>query len=329
MPDQIESLFAGLRAETLPQVRPPGIAAVHRTVRRRRTARSVAGATAVLAAAGAFAAMGLPEHDQRKAPDDRMARLTAAAQRAVGEQVPDRGGHAAAGPVTGGTVENVPGLTAGSYIVAVACAGAGVLTLAVTRSDGENPMALGGQVVSCATDPQAATMPFQLPVDGELTVSLHGDDQAAREAAYSLVVARAGAADQSAPVDPESSWNAGRAAQVLSSGGHFQPERMTTERPAQTTQAVRQAGEYEFRMACAGPGSVVVRLQQLAVRDGRISDAGGVLSDEVVSCTDVDPRAADGSTTVVLPKNATLAVTVTPDEAARNRAGFAYYLDPV
>ncbi|MFI7598367.1 hypothetical protein [Actinoplanes sp. NPDC049681] len=329
MPDQFESLFAGLRTETLPQVRPPGIAAAHRTVRRRRTTRSVATATAVIAVAGTFAAAGLPDRGDRDDSAERIDRLVVAAQRAVGQQTARQNGLPAEGPVAARTSQQFAGLTAGSYTLVLACGGVGVLTLAVRLAGDAAPTDLGGQVVSCAARPKAASMQFRLPADGTVAVSLQGDDQAAGHAGYSLVVTRTGAADQSAPVDPESSWNAGRAAAVLSSGGRYQPERMTTERLTQTGQAVRQAGEYEVRMACAGPGAVDVRLQQVAVHDGRIGGTGSVVWDEQVECTDVDPRAADGSTTVVLPDNAALAVTVIPDQAARNRAGFAYVLAPV
>lgn len=51
--DHLEALFAGLRADTLPDVRPPGTEAVRRTVRRRRTGRAVlSAAAAVLVIAG-------------------------------------------------------------------------------------------------------------------------------------------------------------------------------------------------------------------------------------------------------------------------------------
>ena len=52
MTDQLEYLFADLRADTMTQVRPPGATAARSTLRRRRTRRTV-GAAAFLAVAGA------------------------------------------------------------------------------------------------------------------------------------------------------------------------------------------------------------------------------------------------------------------------------------
>ncbi|HET9517214.1 MAG TPA: hypothetical protein VFO77_05775 [Actinoplanes sp.] len=56
--DHIEELFADLRATELYQVRPPGVAAARRTVRRRRAVQSVAAGVAVLAVTGGVAGLG-------------------------------------------------------------------------------------------------------------------------------------------------------------------------------------------------------------------------------------------------------------------------------
>ncbi|GIE79027.1 hypothetical protein Aph02nite_49770 [Actinoplanes philippinensis] len=55
MPDPIEQLFAGLRAETLPTVRPPGTEPLRRAVRRRRAVTSAAAAVTVLTLAALIA----------------------------------------------------------------------------------------------------------------------------------------------------------------------------------------------------------------------------------------------------------------------------------
>ena len=52
MTDQIERLFADLRAETIPSVRPPGIEPLRRAARRRRAVVASAAAVVVLAVAG-------------------------------------------------------------------------------------------------------------------------------------------------------------------------------------------------------------------------------------------------------------------------------------
>ncbi|GGQ67336.1 hypothetical protein [Couchioplanes azureus] len=325
MPDQFEALFAGLRAETLPRVRPPGPVAARGTVRRRRTTRTVVAASAVLAVAGTVAAVGLPRHQET--PAERHDRLTAAARRAAGEQGTAPNGRILVGPVTPGSTERFPDLSAGSYTLAVACAGSGTLTVSVTLSAAAGSTDLGGQVASCALEPRAARMEIRLPVDGELTVGLRGDPAAA-EAVYSVMVAPDEAADRAVPVDPQSVWNADRAAQLLVASGLSRPERMTTERPGgSTTQRVERTASYELRMVCAGLGNVTVTVRP-AVAENPLRPRAGTLLSETVACTDVDPQVVYAGSALELTEDTEVQVSITADEQASNRAGFAYALDP-
>ncbi|OJF14250.1 hypothetical protein [Couchioplanes caeruleus] len=320
MPDQFDTLFADMRAETLPQVRPPGPAAARDTVRRRRTTRTVVAASAVLAVAGTLTAVGLST--QRETPAERLDRLTAAAQKSVGDKGSAEG-FAVIGSASPESTERFPDLSPGRYTVAVGCGGSGTLTMSVTLTAAAGSTDLGGQVASCAAEPTAARMEVQLPVDGELTVALHAD-QAAGDAVYVMMVARNEEADQAVPVDPESTWNADRAAQVLSSGGG-RPVRMTTERPGRpTTQRVGAAGEYRLRMVCAGPGNITVTMAGPVENPLRPHEA--TLLSRTVACTDVDPEPVIVG--VGLEKNTEVTVTVTADGQAHNKAGFAYVLAP-
>ena len=54
MPDDLTPLFADLRRQALPRVRPPGADAARRTVHRRATVQAATAAAALLAAGGSF-----------------------------------------------------------------------------------------------------------------------------------------------------------------------------------------------------------------------------------------------------------------------------------
>jgi hypothetical protein len=98
VPDQLEELFADLRADTLPRVRPPGTQAARHTVRRRRTTRTVATAAVVLAAAGGLIASNLQLAKERQAPPaERQNNPVDTAKRALDTQLPRLAGR----PMTG------------------------------------------------------------------------------------------------------------------------------------------------------------------------------------------------------------------------------------
>ncbi|MEV6601317.1 hypothetical protein AB0M36_31360 [Actinoplanes sp. NPDC051346] len=319
MPDQFDTLFADLRAKTLPEVRPPGPAAARGTVRRRRTTRTVVAASTVLAVAGTLTAVGLPT--QRETADERLDRLTAAAQKAVDEKG-TAVGVGVIGSASPDSTERYPNLSPGTYTLTVVCGSSGTLTMKATLTAAAGSTDLGGQVASCSAEPVAAQMEVQTPVDGELTVALHAD-RAAGGAAYVMMLTRK-PEPWGVPVAPESTWNADRAAQILSSGGG-RPVGMTTERPGKpTTQRVGAAGEYRFRMVCAGPGSVTVTVAGPVVNPLRPHEA--TLLSETVACTDVDPQPA--LVGVGLEKDTEVTVKVTADEQAHNKAGFAYVVEP-
>src|SRR5687767_4615156 len=116
MPDQLDTLFADLRAETLPRTRPPGVTAVRRTVRRRRC-RKVAGATLALAAVagGGYAYQVLP--GRSTAPADTPAGREAVAIEAVRLGRPQHPSLlSGSGTVTGGVIARGQ-LLAGTYQV--------------------------------------------------------------------------------------------------------------------------------------------------------------------------------------------------------------------
>jgi hypothetical protein len=323
MPDQLEELFAELRADTLPRVRPPGTGAARETVRRRRTTRQVAVAAALLTVAGGATATGISRHEADNRPQAAGRSDKQAAQRAVS----GLGDRKADGLVGDSLPVTFPDLPAGGYTLAITCAGRGVLTMRLAlRRDQSGPEDLGGQVVSCATDPQPATMVFRLPDDGVLSLSVEGDAQADDGAAYALAL-QANEDDGNAEEPSQQSLgNADRAFKLLTASNAEEVQSMTTEQGGQVMTTGVVSGQYQLRLACAGPGVVSFKMEQLITENGKPDNVGETLAEETIDCIDVDPKPYDGFITIDMPKVSGYLVTVDPDEEARNRAGVAWAL---
>ncbi|AGL14386.1 hypothetical protein [Actinoplanes sp. N902-109] len=321
MSDQLEELFTGLRTDTLPQVQPPGVDAARTTVRRRRTTRHAAAATALVAAVGGTAVIGWTgrggQHENR--PADR------SAHRAVA----GLGDRTAGGLVGESLPATFTDVQAGGYTLAVACAGRGVLTVRLElRREAANPQDLGGQVVSCAADPQPASIMVRVPAPGVLSASINGDDQARDGASYAMALRHDEESDPSTQASQETVWNTSRAIDLLTGSSSAEVQSITTEEGSQILTTAAGEGEYLLRTACAGPGAVSFKMETLPARNGKPDAIGETLIEETIDCIDVDPHADGGLTTVWLPAHSGYVVTVTPDEAARNRAGVAWVLEP-
>ena len=129
MTDQLEYLFADLRADTMCEVRPPGAVAARRTLRRRRTNRTV-GAAAFLVVAGAggvTATMALSPRSEQVEPADRAAALAG-----VDPDAPDSVRGVARSGVVGTEV-----MVAGTYTLAVACVGRGWVSVTLRSANGQ------------------------------------------------------------------------------------------------------------------------------------------------------------------------------------------------
>ncbi|GAA2573878.1 hypothetical protein GCM10010435_56260 [Winogradskya consettensis] len=336
MPDHIENLFAGLRADTLPQVLPPGTAAARRTVRRRRTIRLVSVATAALAVAGVVTVVGLPRMDDGEQPVAASQWVAKARAAVVERQAEDHGdvdvtvagGQASDGTVAADGSAFFNDVNAGGYTVAVACGGPGVLTVGMTLThDSDDLIDLGGQVVTCGTDPKAAELQFRVQRTGKLTVSLSGDAQAAGSAGYALALYLNADSGEPATVSPQARYNVGRANSLLSAGPETQQDSLTTEGDSQSTIVeTKKAGEYQLRVACAGGGSVQLIVGQLELKNGTFVQHEGFVFEDTVQCVDVDPTPYPGLIDLPMPKNSAVSVTIKPDEAARNTAGLAFTL---
>lgn len=341
MPDHFEELFADLRVATIPQVRPPGVDAVRRTARRRRrTTRTAAAAVVALAVTGGLVVTGFPlRGGHRVAPAERVRDLVGTADRALGTQLPDLAGQPLSGPVAADGEVTFPDQPAGSRSLALACAGPGQVTVEaqLVRGAGDST-ALGGSVVSCATAPQAAVLTFRLPVPGSVVVALVGDPAATGSAGYAVAIGagdETGIRDETGGPDvpaPESTWNADRAADVLTAAGRSAPTRVTTEQVLSamhfTGPGLRTTpGDYELALVCAGPGTLTLTVRTVSTSNGEIADSGPAVLERQVECADEDPRLGE-TDLLSLPRNFGFMITAVPDDEARNRAGWAYHLGP-
>lgn len=332
MPDHIEELFADLRVATLPQVQPPGIDAVRRTTRRRRTTRTAAAAAVALAVTSGLVVAGLPQRGgHRTAPAERVRDLIGTAQRALSSQRPGPAGPPQGGPVTAAGRLTFADQRAGSYTLTLACAGPGQVAVEARVVRGGDSAVLGGSVVSCAAAPRAMVLTFRLPVTGSIVVALAGDAAAAGSAGFALVLDAGDEADggDGAPAAPESAWNAARAADVLAASGQAGATQVTTEQVHTamhyTGPGAARPGDYELALVCAGPGTLTVTVRTVSTGGGEITDTGPTVLDRQVACRDEDPRLAE-TDLLTLPKNFGFVITAVPDNAARNRAGWAYQL---
>ena len=335
MPDHFEELFADLRVATIPRGRPPGIDAVRRTARRRRrTTRTAAAAAVALAVTGGLVVTGVPlRGGHRVAPAERVRDLVDTAKRALGTQLPDLAGQPLSGPVAADGKVTFAERPAGSQRVALTCAGPGKVTVEaqLVRGAGDST-ALGGSVVSCATEPTAAVLTFRLPVAGSVIVVLAGDPAAVGSAGYAVAMGAGDATGWQDPPAPESTWNAARAADVLTAAGRLSPTRVTTEQVLSATHvtgpgSATAPGDYEFALVCAGPGTLTLTVQTVRSADGQVDDPGTTVIEQQVACRDEDPR-LDVTDRLSLPRNFGFVITAVPDAQARNRAGWAYHLGP-
>jgi hypothetical protein len=87
-----------------------------------------------------------------------------------------------------------------------------------------------------------------------------------------------------------------------------------------------KGGTSVLRLACAGPGSVRAVAVSLGPDGGPESPAEGpVLADRTLRCT---PEGATDVVPVTIPRNSGVAVRFTPDDMARDEAGYAVTMSP-
>ncbi|MFC7530524.1 hypothetical protein [Actinoplanes sp. GCM10030250] len=175
MTDRIEDLFTGLRAETLPTVRPPGTAPLRRAAQRRRAALSGAAALAVLAVAGLAAAIQ-PGHDSvpvaspAEGPFQTAPVYTAETLKArVAESLKiDDPEHPEPGEIVTafGSVPHEAGrvLPGGTYDIRLTCYGSGGMSVTTsTGAVGQVPMVVVQDVPCETTSTLVISVPIVVP----------------------------------------------------------------------------------------------------------------------------------------------------------------------
>ncbi len=265
MTDQLDDLFRDLRAETLTTVRPPGTAAARATLRRRRRNRT-AGAAACLAVAG-IGGVGTHLRGPARTPDVGDGPIRAAA--AIGP-TPDARfsgqGAAQSGVLAQGLV------LAGRYTLTLSCVGRGRLTLSIRIGGAE----IGETSVWCNGAGAVSSRVFTLPDTLTATAEMRADGGADGRAgyAYTMVLAERERADlrqRAAGTLPPAQG------QVVSKW----------DMPAVAASGdvlLLDAGRYRLTYACAGAGSVGVRMQAPETTSFRsVSCASGPLRSESVA----------------------------------------------
>jgi hypothetical protein len=184
--DQLDDLFAELRAEEVTRIRPPGAGAARRSVRRRRITAAVSTTAAVLATAvGSAALLGNPPEPappppaaSPSAPASPETRATAALGRLVSD---DAGlpGIDVKSPVVA-DFRHTEQFYASPVRLAAACVGTGAITLIATGQGTE----LGRLAVRCGDEPVPVAVDLEL--DGSDVVFRLADTTTAGQSGFAF-----------------------------------------------------------------------------------------------------------------------------------------------
>jgi hypothetical protein len=255
MPDQIEELFAGLRTQTVSQLRPPGAAAARQTVRRRRARASAAAVAALVLVVGATVGLG-----HRGAPDSRLtgtavATLDSGSAAIVADQ----------GPVRTGYRRTVAPYL-GELTLAATCAGSGSITFVVSgvpsyESGRSGNVELTRRTVACRSEPQEARTSFVVGQYIDVVIAIDQVDSARKHAAFAYritsdtlqpVAVGAPAADPLSVLhlpDPPPAGSGDTSGLIVKPGA--------TEEGGEDL-----SGSFRFVGACAGQGRMTVRIKK-------------------------------------------------------------------
>jgi hypothetical protein len=174
MTDQIERLFADLRAETLPTVRPPGTAPLRSAVRRRRAALSGAAAIMVLALAGGLALANRPGSDPAPPAAPRSDApvhdgLTLESRVATALEIDDSDLPEPGEIITNtgyGAQESRRELLGGAYEVRMVCWGSGSMDVTVSSAAVGAAPASVVDTLACDTTGTVRALPIVVPDPG-------------------------------------------------------------------------------------------------------------------------------------------------------------------
>jgi hypothetical protein len=265
--EEFEDLFAEFRADTVWQVRPPGADRVRRTVRRRRTATAAFAGVLLLALSGTVALLGFPSRPTTPANRDSLTqaeldRLTGLADRAVTTGNPGPAVFSRRGPVAG-NLSATEQIYLGKIDLQIACAGTGSVTLLVRGTPGSESGSTARVEVAritarCSAAPVPAGATFVLGQFIDITVDLVDAGSAHGRAGF----AYRATSDTGKPAARSETNNPnGALPQDLPPGSGWGGGGMVSARRLYTGWE-RLNGDFRLALACAGTGTLRVRLRQ-------------------------------------------------------------------
>jgi hypothetical protein len=203
MSDRTERMLEQARADAMRDVVPPGVDRIRRTVGRRRTVATVAGAVLLTALTISLTVLigraGPPASSSSQGayvepssspslipqPDPAMPDRMEVAAAALGNPDTTPWTMATAGMVSGDYENHVNDIPEGDYHLYVFCIGEGSVQVVVkAQNAGDFVLATGS--VPCAETPVPAELSVHQPISGYLRVYLSGDGKANAGAAFAF-----------------------------------------------------------------------------------------------------------------------------------------------
>lgn len=275
MAEEFEDLFAALRADTMPRVRPPGVARVRRTVRRRRAATATFAGVLLVVLGGTVALLGLPAgHPPSTAAgalsQTELDHLTGLADRAVTAGNPGPTVFARRGPVAG-LVTATEQVYLGEINLQVACAGSGSVTLLVRGTPGSESGSttrteVARLVAACTAEPLPAGTTFVLGQFVDITVELVDTGSARDRAGFAYRATSDTGAPAAAGSEASDPTAALRLPERLPAGSGWGGGGAVSTRPVSTGWEWLD-GDFRLAVACAGTGTLRVTVRQASRAD--------------------------------------------------------------
>lgn len=314
MTDQIEELFADLRAETLPTVRPPGTEPLRRAVRRRRAVTVTAAAVAVLGLAGLITVVRPgTEADPVVSPpsaaptysDDSLTAWVAdslkiedARAMGLGEIILDTGS---------GPRESRRQVLGGTYSIRMTCYGSGSMDVTVSGT--------AAGAVPCTTTGTVQAVPVVVPEpSGQLVVRVVPQVAGPGRAAFGYVADLA-QADKSRWQETAKNALGERTGNFQGGGSDFVSDGSSTG----FDDSAIEPGRYRIRAICFGFGTA-----RLSVGPATGAENSSTADEATVHCSPDAPRSA--SVTYTTSKTG-LHYSIDPDADARERSAVATFLE--
>jgi hypothetical protein len=331
VPEELDDLFAGLRADTIRQIRPPGADRVRRTVRRRRAVTVSFAGVLLLVLGGTVALLGFPSRPTAPAGPDRLTqaeldRLTGAADKAVTASNPGPAVFSRRGPVLG-VITATEQIYLGEINLQVACAGTGSMTLLVLGTPagpdmtGERPE-VARLTVPCSAEPVPTGTTFVLNQFADVTVELI-DARSARGRAGFAYRATSDTGRPAARGVANDPLGALRLPTSLPPGTDFAGGGPVTEDPSEFGfQSLN--GDYRLALACAGTGRLRITVRQ--ARSAVMPSQTVVATESFEAACRYPPQRQDFALGAI--RNRQVSVTVTYESSSPAPGEFAFHVLP-